>query len=370
MTATVEERSPPLAADLARDRFACMGRRLFSIEALRGIASVSVAWFHFTNQYGWDFVRYSGSLGWLGVDVFFVISGFVIPYSLHGTGYCLARFPKFLVKRILRLEPPYLLSIALVIVLWELSSLLPWFRGSAPIYSSSQLAAHLFYSIPFTQYAWLSPVYWSLFYEFAFYLAIGLCYERLFSKSIAATILLATATAVILYILTDRWEGRIFLFVIGIAGMRSYTNIDQPKESILAIAVSAALAALFGAPESTAAGVVTIIAILWWTSADSRILVFLGSISYSLYLTHTAIGGRIINLGTRYQGGPAYELLLSLTALLVSIAFAWGFYRIIERPALAASRALVGSSRKVGSPGTEYNEVRPHSAIGDRTPKS
>jgi peptidoglycan/LPS O-acetylase OafA/YrhL len=43
------------------------GRRLLAIEYLRGLASLAVAWFHLTNQYAMDWVRASGSLGYLGV---------------------------------------------------------------------------------------------------------------------------------------------------------------------------------------------------------------------------------------------------------------------------------------------------------------
>ena len=57
--------------------------RLEGIDQLRGLAALSVAWFHLTNQYD-DWVALSGSRGWLGVEAFFVISGFVIPLSLAG----------------------------------------------------------------------------------------------------------------------------------------------------------------------------------------------------------------------------------------------------------------------------------------------
>jgi peptidoglycan/LPS O-acetylase OafA/YrhL len=61
------------------------------IEVLRGLAAFSVMWFHFTNgnqdflQEGW--LELSGKYGWLGVEVFFVISGFIIPYSLWRSQY-------------------------------------------------------------------------------------------------------------------------------------------------------------------------------------------------------------------------------------------------------------------------------------------
>ena len=84
-----------------------VGRRLYFVEnalliksrsesahALRGVAAFAVAWFHFTNGQPTflpqdSLLKVSGAYGYLGVAVFFVISGFVIPYSLDG-----AKFPE------------------------------------------------------------------------------------------------------------------------------------------------------------------------------------------------------------------------------------------------------------------------------------
>jgi peptidoglycan/LPS O-acetylase OafA/YrhL len=61
-------------------------KKLEIISLLRVLAALGVAWFHFTNgnvsflDAGW--LKNSGKYGWLGVEVFFVISGFVVPYSL------------------------------------------------------------------------------------------------------------------------------------------------------------------------------------------------------------------------------------------------------------------------------------------------
>ena len=58
--------------------------RLPTLDALRGVASLAVMWFHFTLQpyLSNDAIRRSGKYGWLGVEVFFVVSGFVIPYTM------------------------------------------------------------------------------------------------------------------------------------------------------------------------------------------------------------------------------------------------------------------------------------------------
>jgi len=71
-----------------------------------------------------------------------------------------------------------------------------------------------------------------------------------------------------------------------------------------------------------------------------RILLGIGTISYSLYLVHVPIGGRVVNLGKRFVTEPSSELLLSTVALMVCMAAASLFYFVIERPAVRAARCL------------------------------
>lgn len=80
--------------------------RVSTIDALRGIASLAVCWFHLTNgnpKFLPDgALKASGAYGWLGVEAFFVISGFVIPFSLYRSGHELKDYPRFLYKRVVR----------------------------------------------------------------------------------------------------------------------------------------------------------------------------------------------------------------------------------------------------------------------------
>src|SRR5262245_6522000 len=85
--------------------------RIPILDPLRGIAAGGVAWYHLTNLLdlpeGW--IKGSGAHGFLGVEIFFVISGFVIPYSMIRGGYRVrSDWGRFIAKRILRLDPPYL----------------------------------------------------------------------------------------------------------------------------------------------------------------------------------------------------------------------------------------------------------------------
>jgi peptidoglycan/LPS O-acetylase OafA/YrhL len=69
-----------------------------------------------------------------------------------------------------------------------------------------------------------------------------------------------------------------------------------------------------------------------------RILEFFGAISYSLYLVHVAIGGRVINLATRLELGVAGKIAAICAALAVSLAAAWILHRAVEVPAQKWSR--------------------------------
>ena len=71
------------------------------------------------------------------------------------------------------------------------------FQGDQPSYSLRQIVSHLFYVVPLTSHTWLSPVYWSLAYEFVFYIIVGLTFASLIRREIEWTILTAAFISVI-----------------------------------------------------------------------------------------------------------------------------------------------------------------------------
>ena len=70
-------------------------------------------------------------------------------------------------------------------------------------------------------------------------------------------------------------------------------------------------------------------------------LLWFGSISYSLFLIHVPIGGRVVNLLSRWPLTPATQLFAWLLALLVSVLAGWGFCALIEQPSQQWSRELI-----------------------------
>jgi len=319
--------------------------RLPLIEYLRGLAATAVAWFHLSNVYPTGWVQTTGSLGWLGVEAFFVISGFVIPHSIARSysHYSTTHFPRYICRRLIRLEPPYVISMLMALALWHLSMLAPGFQGKPAPLDPWQISAHLFYLIPLTDYTWLQPVYWTLAYEFVFYLTIGLLFPLVGTdKTPAAWYFIAAAVAVA--VIFDVLHARTLLFVIGIAVFRAREKIAA--DSMIELAILLTAGAMIAANEDIRIALVGVLAggAIWafptfaFSGLLHRVLLWLGVCSYSIYLTHVPIGGRVVNFGRRYIEGPASEFLLSIAAFCISLLFAYLFMLVIERPAIALAR--------------------------------
>jgi hypothetical protein len=174
------------------------GARNDTVDALRGFAAVAVCFFHFTlgtsHFVDVSILRGVGSYGWLGVEVFFVISGFIVPYAMTNARYSLDQWPRFVAKRLIRLEPPYLVSIAVVIVLSLASSIATGFRRPAVDVTLSQLADHFGYLNGYLGLPWLNSVYWSLAIEFH-YVLIGITLPALIAGTPLTRLLIVAALA-------------------------------------------------------------------------------------------------------------------------------------------------------------------------------
>jgi peptidoglycan/LPS O-acetylase OafA/YrhL len=83
----------------------------------------------------------------------------------------------------------------------------------------------------------------------------------------------------------------------------------------------------------------TLLVLNFW-NYNHGVLNFFSNISFSLYLTHTTIGGKVINLGIRFVHSTGERYLLFLTALGASILFAYLFYRVIEKPFIVMGKRL------------------------------
>ncbi|WP_281020050.1 acyltransferase [Minwuia sp. IMCC3060] len=315
--------------------------RIEIIELVRGLAALAVALFHFANQLTSGVSVFLTSWGWLGVDAFFIISGVVIPYSLYGMNYRFGMFPRFMAKRIVRLEPPYVISILLTIVLWHVSTMMPGFQGSDPDYTLGQILSHLFYLTPLLGYEWLGPVYWTLAYEFVFYITMGLTFSWLIGRSVLYTMAAGGLALLAVFLIWGKVDYRLFEFLVGFLIMRWY--VLERERTLTAVLILATLFAIywFGGQKTIIVAVLTVATI--WLLRSVRVdrrLLWLGTVSYSLYLTHVLTGGRVVNLMKRFVQDPALDLVIIGAAMAVALAFSWLFWRLIEVPALRQSRRI------------------------------
>lgn len=322
--------------------------RIEILDPLRGLAAAAVAWYHFTNcsevvQTSW--LRASGQYGWLGVDIFFVISGFIIPYSMYRASYEPTRhFGRFLVKRLLRLEPPYLASIVLALSLM----LIRRFSGigrPAPEVSAPQILLHLGYLNTFFGYRWLNEVYWTLGIEFQYYLLLALLYPLLVTKkrwACLAAVLALPCSALVVDTPTMVFHF-LGLFAMGMLVFQLGTARIPRAAFVPALALITALTAFRLNSLIAFVGCATALAIALRLTIRHRgmaIFVYLGNISYSLYLLHGLIGLPIMSLAGHFASGLVCELTGLLGATTLSLLAAAIFYRFVELPAQALSARI------------------------------
>ncbi len=325
-------------------------RHIPILDPLRGLAALAVCLFHFScgnPSYlsSDDLLKSIGSYAWLGVEAFFVISGFVIPYALHQRQYRWADAPGFFWRRLKRLEPPYLVCIVLVIVLAYLSALAPGFRGSALDWSWPRLLAHVGYLNAFLGYDWLNPVFWTLAIEFQFYLFLAL-YFPLFKRGHALVECLALVLFAALGLLGHANKALLLhwlpLFAIGVATCQYFVGRFNHWQFAVTLGFAALCTGYVIGWQEMFAGLITIAILLAFKTRELprffAPLSFAGTISYSIYLLHVPIGGRVINLASRLPDTAAYRYAGIAAAFAVSVFLAYWFWRYIERPSQAWSK--------------------------------
>ena len=357
--------------------------RLQTLDALRGLAALAVCAFHFivcftvANQFQW--LNALADLGKHGVEVFFVISGFVIPQSMWAAGYRLTDFGRFMAKRMLRLYPPYVASIVVVLGLQWASGLVPGYGGERFAVRPVVWLQHLTYATDLFHQSWLTPVYWTLAIEFQFYLFVGLAFPLLAHRSAAvrnATLaaLAVAPVAMAAALPADAWlrpwlPWWLAAFLPGVAAFHYRRGLIGAGTLLLWTAVAAAAmwhsraASAEWHPKAVpaAAACVLAAAVIAWVRIGGRPLVWLGAVSYSFYLIHMPVGGKLLNLGGRFTHGPAAGFALVAAATVVSLAVAWLLYLAIERPSTRWSARV--KYRRVQSPVGDLPQRRDEKAL-------
>jgi peptidoglycan/LPS O-acetylase OafA/YrhL len=364
--------SPPLSRNLASEaENPAQQARFVLVDALRGIAALAVVVHH---HYGKNLVQIMAhplptplhqllAEADLGVYVFFVLSGFVISYSMGASRIGPGYFGRFLLRRSIRLDPPYWATIAAMLALTYGSNFLITDRTlSMP--SGGAIISHLFYLQTFLGYEHIVGVFWTLCLEIQFYLVLvagtGMVQalgaddgkrERVARWALFGALwLLALGTALQVLkphraLFLEYWP----YFWLGV--LTHWRQCDR----ISARTYTAVAALTFGLtmlvrplPMLVAGGTALLLHVAFCMDGLRRwsmgpVMQYLGRISYSLYLTHMLLGSRVARLGARFFGPPlsAWEALLLLgVAIAVDIVVAHAMYVLIEGPAHRLSKRI------------------------------
>ena len=314
--------------------------RIGVINALRGFAALAVAWGHFVSGQG-KYLGLSGKYGYLGVDIFFVISGFVIPWSLYRSRYVLGDYPRFLLKRNVRLYPPYLASIAISILATNFI-LVPLFHIPHMTVTGRDLLLHFAYLNDFFHVKWVNVVYWTLAIEFQWYLLVGLMMPLLASRRPGARF--AATIAMVLPYYVVYWDRLVFhylpVFLVGVFVFQYRARIIKLREMLGLIAVMVLVTYRISGWLVPAVAIPTGLLIAFSTF-DHPVADRVGDISYSLYLLHLPIGVSVIGCLSHWLPYSGYYIgVLDLIGIAASMWAASIMYRFVEKPSQELSSSI------------------------------
>ncbi len=318
------------------------------LDNLRAVAAWSVCFYHFIcTTTGLidpqNFFYRAFYYGQYGVHLFFIISGMVIPWSLYRNRYRIGNFFRFLLKRLARLEPPYLFSILLVLGVLFLRKYSPTYDGIDKPVSASQVFLHLGYLIPFFKdQVWLNNVYWTLAIEFQYYLVIGFLYflfvsPRVIVRLLGYLILMGGPFLPFSSTFLPFW---LPLFGVGISLFLYRSEIIEGIEFIIVLAAFLTQLGCQNGPVLAIVALLSVFVILFLFNYSNRFLAFLGHSSYSVYLVHPVLGATFVNVFSHYISGTFAKCMLVLGGVLITAAGSYVMYLLIEKPSRKLSSGI------------------------------
>jgi len=333
------------------------GNRFRFLEAGRGVASLWVLFFHSLGAFPADSLpgvllafRSISQWGWLGVHVFFAISGWCIAERVAKGRRDSEAGWHFAAERCLRIYPTY----------WAVLFLTVGIRFAAVPFNTARLSE----TVPVDWLSWfgsvtlLSPflgrslyilVSWSLLYELGFYFsaACGLWALRRRLKGATLLFVIGSLLCVLPWSESERIASLPFLrmwpeFFVGVAAWWASRRGHWLEGSIVLIVVFALTVFRPDDAEAgrlTALGTAVVLALAWrwdnWLgSAPSiRLLTSVGGFSYSLYLIHVPLISPFFNLVSRWiPTKSAGFVAVWIFAIVLALLGARCLNRFVEAP--------------------------------------
>ncbi|MGD8215857.1 acyltransferase family protein [Aestuariimicrobium sp. Y1814] len=318
--------------------------RFTELDGLRGIAAVLVLVTHYTLNFDVFFVdhqdlRFTFRYGGLGVNLFFMISGFVILMSTRRY----SNAGDFAVARFVRLYPTYWACLALTI------AFVFGFRVTLLYRPLWELAVNATMFQSFVGVRDFDGVYWSLARELVFYILIGLALAlfRTVPEWLVTRGALVWSVGGLGLILLDRVVDSGLTQIIVAASVAQYAPLFGLGMLLYlkhaggrlhpVFAVQAILAVVNeGLVTNWQSGLLVGLVVVLFTATILKrdvpvlrwgVLTWLGAISYPLYLLHQNIGYVVMERTVDYVGPWPSRVL----ALVVALLLAWAVHELVEK---------------------------------------
>nr|BFE59879.1 acyltransferase [Dactylosporangium thailandense] len=360
--------------------------RIHALDLLRFACALMVVAFHLTaaaafyegvdpNQAFTRPVYQATRYGWVGVMIFFMISGFVICMSSWGR-----TVEQFFTSRVVRLYPAYLFAVPLTaIAIWCFHP-----AGATQPLTLMQVLGNLTMMHQFVGIQSVDGVYWSLFIELKFYIIFalvvraGLTYRRVLWFSIAWLVLAAFAhgandsfvvavieprfapyfvVGIMLYLMHRFGPNLVLWCVLGVAFIFGAQTLDDLRRESHADTGFSTLLIVYAVGTLILVGV----ALGWFDWVRWRGCAVLGALTFPLYLLHNEIGSSLMHQLS--EPIPRMKPMLALVLVIV-FALAYGTHRLVERP---VSRLLRdGLKRGFAAMHAATDGARPRPRTGER----
>lgn len=344
-------------------------KNINTLQLIRGFAALFVVLFHATGMFkvlnDTNYLAGAFSSGYLGVDIFFVLSGFII-YYIHSndqTGIIPAK--NFYTKRFLRVYPIYWIVLLLLLPVYYI---IPSFGEEA--YKNPALIIKSFLLIP--QELNILNVSWTLSHEILFYIIFGFV---LYNRKTWVKLLFGAWIIVSMFLLVFKPESGIINFVFSPLNIEFAMGIliayiigvykgKFDKSSILLGSILLLLTmvndtvGLVDLHRVIAFGIPSAFIIYGAVALEQKhniiipkSLKYLGDASYSIYLTHYALLSAVNKV---FVGLNLFNLLgntLAITFIvLITVLSGCIFHSLIEKPLLKLLRKkMVVSTKKQDS---------------------
>lgn len=333
-------------------------KRIQEIDALRGFAAIAVVLFHFA--LGKNELNYGFNIGFTGVDLFFVISGFVIFLSVQNS----KNWRSFLWNRFVRLYPAYWVCVTITTLLIIIKTQSIYFSKEPFEFSNNILlkyAANMTMFNYYLKFDYIDQPYWTLTIELCFYLLIAfLLFTKLLKhiETIGAFLLFASFLCSLPFISSNLIGHKIImliplikffpLFYSGILLYKmKFEKITLKRFLLFILALLVQCASFYNNDDPPAfinfyeytLSLICIYSVFTLYLFDKLSFIitdatmWLGKISYSLYLIHQYLGVAIIlpflmeNLGLNFWASAPI-------ALIIILVIATAIHKYIENPTL------------------------------------